>query len=696
MIFLAALCRGVAVARPTVFILSSALSPKHPSISPVARALRYACLALGLMIGAHLVSAQGDGTSRWRSTTGGLVVATPAIAADGTIVVCAHINSSGGRVLGIQPSGSVKWEFKTPDLIDASPAIASDGTIYVGCWDGKLYALNANGTLKWTFDTKTFIYSSAAIGADGTIYFGSGANALHALNPNGTEKWKKTVDGWVDSSPAIGADGTVYFASWDHHLYALNPDGTEKWRFDTKAVVLGSPAIGSDGTVYIGSTNMKLFALSATGALRWEYQAGGAIQSSPVLGADGTVYFGASDWYFHAVNPDGTPKWKYFVGHEVLATAAVRADGIVIFGAYDNRVIALKPGGTQHWVYEAGDRIESSPVVADDGTIYVGSFDNRLHAINGNGAPLSYYSSWPMFRGSVRHAARAYSEANAGQLVNLSTRGIGGRQRNLIVGFVVKDTSSRRFLIRAAGPALAELGVADPLPDPNLNLHLMPSGFTLFGNENWEDDGEGPTIEAAAESVKAFPFRSGSTDAAFLSVLPTGSYGAVVGSRDPGEGVVLAEIYDTMSLSTANAFVEKSTAIAPVRGLVNLSTRGFVGTGSGILISGLVVGKGEARRLLVRAVGPGLAGFGVENALALPQLDIYSGTQLLKRNTGWTSGNNLADLEAVQRDVWAFPLAQGSNDCAMLVTLPSGNYTLQVSGRNGTTGEALIELYVTP
>lgn len=647
------------------------------------------------MLAIHVAKAETDGSLRWGFTAGGLIVSSPAISADGTIYVGARLGENGGRMLAIQPSGRLLWEFKTPDWVDSSPAIGPDGTVYFGCWDGKFYALNAAGGKKWTFDTNTFVYSSPAIGADGTIYVGSGANALHAINPDGTEKWRKTVDGWVDTAPAIGANGTIYFGSWDNNIYAVSTNGTELWRFDTKAIVLASPALGSDGSIYVGSTNWKLFALTPAGKLKWEYTAGGSIQASPAIGPDGTIYFGASDWNFYAVKPDGTLKWKYYVGQPVLSTAAVRTDGTVIFGADDRRIRALNADGTLKWSIETGDMIESSPVIASDGTIYIGAFDNKLYSINGNGTPLSQYSSWPMFRGSAAHNGRTYSEASAGNLVNLSTRGIGGNSRNLIVGFVVKDSASRRFLIRAVGPTLSMHGVSQPLSDPNLNLHMLPSNFLLYGNDDWEDGEEGVEIASTGAAVGAFPFMSGSKDAAFISVLPSGSYAAAVGSKLSEEGVVLAEIYDAVSAIAESSNAINATSNAP-RGLVNLSTRGYVGTGNNILISGLVVGQGSDRRVLIRAVGPGLTKFGVNNTLSQPQLDIYSGATRLYQNTGWASGNNLADMRAAQADAWAFTLDEGSADCAMLVTLPSGNYTLQVSGRNGTTGEALIEVYVTP
>ena len=46
--------------------------------------------------------------------------------------------------------------------------------------------------------------------------------------------------------------------------------------------------------------------------------------------------------------------------------------------------------------------------------------------------------------------------------------------------------------------------------------------------------------------------------------------------------------------------------------------------------------------------------------------------------------------------VGAFALAADSKDSALIVTLPPGGYTAQVSGVGGTTGIALVEVYEVP
>lgn len=127
--------------------------------------------------------------------------------------------------------------------------------------------------------------------------------------------------------------------------------------------------------------------------------------------------------------------------------------------------------------------------------------------------------------------------------------------------------------------------------------------------------------------------------------------------------------------------------------MVNISTRGQVGTGGEILIGGFVVTEGS-RRVLIRAVGPTLAGapFNLGGTLSDPQLSIFpSGSNTpIATNDNW--GDN-AEVAAAAAASGAFPLAAGSADAAMVMMLEPGGYTVQVSGANGATGVALVEVY---
>ncbi len=131
---------------------------------------------------------------------------------------------------------------------------------------------------------------------------------------------------------------------------------------------------------------------------------------------------------------------------------------------------------------------------------------------------------------------------------------------------------------------------------------------------------------------------------------------------------------------------------------VNLSTRGFVEGGEGVLIGGFVVKGSEERNVLIRAVGPGLASeFGIAGSLEDPFLSIFrsldGGSEELDSNSDWGIDGDEATLAAKFRGLGAFPLVSGSLDAAKAIRLTPGEYTAVVSGAPGQTGEALFEVY---
>lgn len=104
----------------------------------------------------------------------------------------------------------------------------------------------------------------------------------------------------------------------------------------------------------------------------------------------------------------------------------------------------------------------------------------------------------------------------------------------------------------------------------------------------------------------------------------------------------------------------------------------------------------DTRRVLIRAVGPTLASFGVSGTLADPKLEIYQGSNLIASNDNWGSGGDAAIIAATTSSVGAFALNSGSKDAVIITNLGAGGYTAQVSGVGGTTGVAIVEVYELP
>jgi sugar lactone lactonase YvrE len=294
---------------------------------------------------------------------------------------------------------------------------------------------------------------------------------------------------------------------------------------------------------------------------------------------------------------------------------------------------------------------------------------------------------------TVSNAAGSAS-ANAGTLTvstnawlaNLSARAYAQTGANqLIAGFVTTGPANKAVLIRGDGPSLAVFSITGFLPDPMLTLI---SGSTTEATTNaWS-----ASLAPVFTQVGAFALMPGSHDTALFETLSPGPYTAQVVSQTANSGVALAEIYD-------------ADGGAPADRLVNISARAFVGTGVNELIGGFVISGTTSQTVVIRGDGPSLVGFGLSGVLANPVLTLSDSTgATIATNNGWsnapTAGGGLTSAITVQpltsaitTKVGAFALAAGSNDAALVVTLPPGSYTAQVSGGGGATGVALVEVY---
>jgi CubicO group peptidase (beta-lactamase class C family) len=275
-------------------------------------------------------------------------------------------------------------------------------------------------------------------------------------------------------------------------------------------------------------------------------------------------------------------------------------------------------------------------------------------------------------------ALLAVTGPERGRLVNLSLRthaGAGGQ--TLIVGFATGGTGTSGttpLLVRGIGPTLTQFGVGGALTDPQVTL--FRGNAVVAANDDWSG-GLVPIFSAAG----AFALPPGSRDAALHPTLEHGAYSVQISGG--GTGIALAEIYDVTPASGA-----------PVRPrLVNVSARATAGAGSDVLIAGFVVGGSGSTTVLVRGIGPTLVQFGVDGALADPQLQLFRGAEAIQANNDWGGS---APLRAAFEQVAAFALPSTSRDAALLATLPPGQYSVQLSGAATASGVALIELYELP
>ena len=252
---------------------------------------------------------------------------------------------------------------------------------------------------------------------------------------------------------------------------------------------------------------------------------------------------------------------------------------------------------------------------------------------------------------------------------NLSTRvSIQDGNGVAIAGFIISGSSPKQVLIKGLGASLSNFGIANPLQDPTLELHDS-TGKAIATNDDWQT-----ATNAAQIPVNFQP--ADSREPAILATLPPGSFTAILRGKNGGSGVGLIEMDDL-----SNAVGSK---------LTNVSTRGFVGTGENVMIGGFILSGGSGKRkILVRALGPTLAQapFNIAGVLTDPTLILVdaNGT-VVASNNDWRSSQ--------QNEIQATGLAPPNDgEAAILTTLPAGNFTAIVSGKNGGTGIALVDVF---
>jgi Immunoglobulin domain/NHL repeat len=415
--------------------------------------------------------------------------------------------------------------------------------------------------------------------------------------------------------------------------------------------------------------------------------AGNQATFTPSAAGTGTVSYTASDGY--VTSGTGTVTISTVLPKPVITLQAVSqtvAGGrSVAFSAG----AAGFPAPAYQWTLNGSTTIPGASVTTD--AILLIS-----PATAADAGTLACTATNPAGTATTTATLAVVTDPNPGHLTNVSARGnVGSGSGILIGGFSIAGSGTKTVLVRGIGPGLNYAFAPFPgyVPDTQLGLFLGPNPATTPGgaviqNAAWGSPGypgapDQATLAAAMSALGAYGLQAGSHDTALLvSLGGTAAYTAEVSGVGAETGIGVVEVYDADSA-------------APAVRLDNLSARSFVGTGGNILFGGFVVGGNTAETVLIRAVGPSLAlaPFDLAGVLAQPVLTLYSGNTPIYSNASWGGDPVLAAAEAT---VGAYALPSNSADSLLLVTLPPGGYSVQVSGANGATGIATVEIYEVP
>ena len=557
------------------------------------------------------------------------------IAPGGVVTTLAGSPTSSGSADGNGSSAT----FKGP----AGVGVDSSGNIYV--------ADQLNSTIR-KVSPSGFVSTVAGLAGDGSSADGLSNSAL----------FDSPGDVTIDSS------GIVYVADALNSTIRRIIPGSDSAPFFT-----AQPA---NMAVNLGSRAVVSFGIEGTAPFTYQWYLNG----SPIPGATGPFYVVAQTQQSDAGSYTVTVS-----NRDGFATSQSATLTVSLPAGYPD--ITAGPQGA---LLPSGGTVTLSVSVTGAGPFAYQWLYNGAQ-ISGATSP-TYTASLPgSYSVAVTNAtATSISSAafvSAGsRLVNLSSRAevlTGGAIA--IAGFVIEGPAGvpKQVLIRGVGPGLSAFGVTGVLAKPSLALYNASTGAVIDSNTGWQTGAYAAQVAEVTAQLGTFALQGGSADSALLENLTPGPYSVQLSGAGSTTGVGLVEVY------------EADTSVPSLLG--NISTRAQVGTGGDILIAGFVVTGTQPAKVLVRAVGPGLAQFNVTGSLAQPVLTVYdSAGNMVATNTVWQTAANPAEITSVGSVVGAFALESGSADSALVLDLAPGSYTAQVAGANATTGVALVEVYQAP
>ena len=280
------------------------------------------------------------------------------------------------------------------------------------------------------------------------------------------------------------------------------------------------------------------------------------------------------------------------------------------------------------------------------------------HTVTINNAPVVVPNIPVEGQTDLKTATINGTTLTAVRFANISTRmRVETGDSALIAGFIITGTQPKKVIIRGLGPSLPLDGA---LEDPTVSLD---NGAVI--NDNWRSTQEQQIIATTIP-----PDRD--EEPAIVATLNPGAHTAILRGKDGATGIGVVEVYDL-------------EASVPAQ-LANISTRGPVQIGDNVMIGGFIVTGDVPTKTLIRAIGPSLSSFGVQGALQDPTL------QLVDANGNSTFNDDWRSTQEAQIIATTIPPSH-DKEAAILATLPPGNYTAVLRGKDNTTGIAVVEAY---
>jgi hypothetical protein len=119
---------------------------------------------------------------------------------------------------------------------------------------------------------------------------------------------------------------------------------------------------------------------------------------------------------------------------------------------------------------------------------------------------------------------------------NISTRGFVDTGDNTMFGGFIINGGSAKVMVRAMGPSLQNVGIANALQDPTLDL-VNVNGVVVQSNDNWQQASN--TNEIPNGFTPSDPRES-----VIVTILAPGNYSAIVRGKNNTTGIAIVEAFN--------------------------------------------------------------------------------------------------------------------------------------------------------
>ncbi|MCX6954256.1 MAG: LCCL domain-containing protein [Verrucomicrobia bacterium] len=560
-----------------------------------------------------------------------------------------------------------------PIQINPSTGLVTGTFTAAGTYTFSYTAVNSVGGTKPTVVTVT-VTGGTTGGGTVASYAGTYTGSIFVANNGAAETTLSTFSGTVSTTGALVAQGGEVTGT-------VNAAGVVTFAANGLGLSTGTivnrqlSALGAPTTL---GTTTRVFRISATGGTT----ASLATAPANFVGYRNKV---GSVYQFTVTGNASGAVWgtDVYTDDSAVATAAVHA-GVLAVGETKTVTVTILPGQSS---YAASTR---NNIKASSWGAWSGSYS---FAGAGVVAGTSVAAARPTIAPGYSFGATSY--AAGGRLV-LPISVVGGGTYSYqwyFNGGLISGATTNPYIVDTLTTANAGTYTVDVTN--SLGTSRLTAGTITVGASG------SPTLALQPISKTVVP---GATFTLAASATGTGlTYQWLRNNTAlPGEtGAILLRnnasandsgsyaVRVTNSSGTVTSNAATITLSANASRPANISVRTNVASGA-LVTPGFVIQGSGSKRVLIRAVGPGLAAFGLGGTMADPKFTVFQGSTKVAENDNWTAANVGEAFAATG----AFAIAAGSKDAALVTDLAAGkDYTVQVTNASGAGGIVLIEVY---